>query len=203
MAAKALAAPPAILSTDTTLAVTLLDPGKLFRVSGFVAGEPHFGATGGNRFDAPGCLRGQPEYQSCYLGLALDVAIAESLLHDALPFDGAYPVAGSTLLNRYVHRFTGTQLRLPGLHGALLKRMAGHADLAGTTDYSLTQSWALAVFNNPFAFDGFVYMSRHLNTGKAMLFDRAAARLTATRPRPLLYVKGFAAAARAFNIVPA
>jgi len=90
------------------------------------------------------------------------------------------------------------------LHGALLKRMAGHADLAGTTDYSLTQSWALAVFNNPPVFDGFVYMSRHQNTGKAaMLFDRAAPRLTAVRPLPLLCVKGFAAAARAFGIVPA
>lgn len=40
-----------------------------------------------------------------------------------------------------------------------------------------TRQWSLAVFNNPLAFYGFVYMSRHFNTGRAaVVFNRAVAR---------------------------
>ncbi len=205
MGAKPLGGPPALLSADATLPVSEIDPAQLVRVSGFAAGEPYFGASGTNRFDAPGCIDGKPEYRSCYLGFALDVAIAESLLHDAVPVNGQFPIATSTLRQRYVHYFAGTTLRLLELTGPLLKRLDGHADLAGTTDYPLTQQWGLAVHQNPLQFDGFVYMSRHLNTGRAViLFDRAAGKLTAVpSAQELCHAPGFAAAAIAFGIAPA
>ncbi len=91
------------------------------------------------------------------------------------------------------------------LTGATLKRLSGHADLAGTATYAVTQQWSLAVFNNSLNFDSFVYMSRHLNTERALiLFDRAATRLRG-KPSPLALpdTPGFAAAAGAFNIVAA
>lgn len=182
-----------------------LAPKHLVRISQYPTGEPYFGCSGGNRFDAPGCLGGAPEFRSCYLGFSLEVAIAESLLHDEIPVNGEFRFSLAVLEQRFVHSFAGTSLRVLDLTGVMLKRMAGHADLAGTASYSITQQWSLAIFNNPLAFDGFVYMSRHLNTERAViLFDRAAAHLR-SKPSPLALpdTTGFAAAATAFNIIAA
>ncbi|MES2742106.1 MAG: RES family NAD+ phosphorylase [Pseudomonadota bacterium] len=175
------------------------------RISQYPAGEPYFGASGANRFDAPGCLARAPEFRSCYFGFSLEVAVAESLLHDELPVDGEFRFSMAALELRHVHRFSGSMLRLLDLTGTMLKRLSGHADLAGTATYALTQQWSLAVFRNPLNLDGFVYMSRHLNTERAViLFDRAATKIH-SKPSPLLLpdTPGFAAAAAAFNIVAA
>lgn len=182
-----------------------LYPRYLVRISQYPTGEPYFGCSGGNRFDAPGCLAGAPEFRSCYFGFSLGVAIAESLLHDEVPVNGEFRFSRAVLEQRYVHRFTGPALRVLDLTGAMLKRLSGHADLAGTAAYAVTQQWSLAVFNNPLNFDGFIYMSRHLNTERALiLFDRAAVRLRG-KPSPLKLpdTPGFAEAAAAFNIVAA
>ena len=200
MGTKALPAPPSILSTERFRA-SHLDPSRLVRISSYSGGEPFFGVSGVNRFDAPGALAGNAEFGACYLGQSLKVAIAESVLHDAEPVDGRYLVAPDSLLSRYAWRFSGTNLKLLALHGTLLKRLGGTAELSGTSDYMLTQSWAGAVFSNPAGYDGFSYMSRHVNSGKAVvLFDRAKSRLIAGRPIPLLNVPGFAAAARSLGI---
>lgn len=205
MPAVPLAPPPSGLATDDSLPVTRVLPRRLVRISQYPAGEPHFGASGANRFDAPGCLAGVPEFGSCYFGFSLEVAVAESLLHDEMPVDGEFRLSMATLGLRYVHRFSGSMLRLLDLTGATLKRLSGHADLAGTASYSITQQWSLAVFRNSLDFDGFVYMSRHLNTERAViLFDRAAAKVH-SKPSPTLlpYTPGFASAVAAFNIVAA
>lgn len=205
MPAVPLAPPPPGLATDDSLPVTRVLPRRLVRISQYPAGEPYFGASGSNRFDAPGCLAGAPEFRSCYFGFSLEVAVAESLLHDELPVDGEFRFSMAALELRHVHRFSGSMLRLLDLTGTTLKRLSGHADLAGTATYALTQQWSLAVFRNPLNFDGFVYMSRHLNTERAVvLFDRAATKVH-SKPSPLLLpdTPGFAAAAAAFNIVAA
>lgn len=179
MAAKRLTKPDQTLATDSTIPVVRMTIPELVRISGHQTGEPFFGASGGNRFDAPGWRTSSPEYQCCYLGLSFDVALAESLLHDAAPVRGAFSIAQSEIDRRWVHRFTGT-LNLMDLTGPLLKRMGGHAGLTGSGDYKLTQKWALAVFSNPQQVDGFLYMSRHLPTQQAVvLFDRAKAKLAA------------------------
>lgn len=200
MATRTLPDPPSILSTER-FPVTYLDPARLFRISSYASGEPYFGRSGANRFDAPGARAGAPEFGACYLGQTLAVAIAESLLHDAEPIEGRYVVAEDSLLSRYVWRFSGSNLKPLALHGPLLKRLGGTAELSGTGDYGLTQRWAGAVFANPANYDGFIYMSRHLNTGKAVvLFDRALARLIPGTPVRLVNAPGFGAAARALGI---
>jgi hypothetical protein len=199
--AKALGLPPPGLSVDR-LPWRTCSAERLIRVSSRNGGEPHFGRTGANRFDAPGCTTGHAEFSSCYLGLSLPVAIAESVLHDEIPIDGEFQIAQSMLDNQYVIRFKGAGLRLACLTGATLKRFGGNADLAGTTDYATTQQWSLSVHRNPGQFDGFIYMSRHLNTAQAVvLFDRANERIQMACATKLVATPGFARAAKKFHIV--
>lgn len=187
MAAAPLGPPPAMLTTSTRLATTMVDPAQLYRISRYSTGEPYFGRSGHDRFDAPDCKTGNAAYGTCYLGLSLQVAIAKTLLHDEEPINGEFELSLTELNRHFVNRFVGLPLRLLCLTGATLKRMAGHADLAGTVDYSLTQRWSQAVFDNPLKFDGFVYMSRHLNTdGAVVLFDRAASTIKMVSPSSAL-----------------
>lgn len=172
-----LRAPDKTLSISTDLDVVPLPVPELVRISGFATGEPYFGISGGNRFDAPGCLANSPEYATCYLGLSFDVAFAESLLHDAMPFKGRFRVASSEFDRRWVHRFVAS-LDLFDLTGYLLKTMGGHAGLSGTGSFKVTQKWAKAIFDNPRRVDGFIYISRHLpNSQAVVLFDRARSKL--------------------------
>lgn len=202
MITSALPLPPPSLATDRRLPVVKIAARQLFRISPFPDNEPFFGCTGANRFDAPGCVGGSPEFRTCYFGLSLEVAIAESLLHDEIAVDGTFHISTAAIERRYLHRFAGKALRVFALNGVNLKRLGGHAGLAGAEGYAVTQQWSLSVFQNPLIFDGFIYMSRHLNTGQAVvLFDRAAKQLHAKRsPASLLDLPGFAAAATAFNI---
>lgn len=182
MAVLRLRAPDKSLSNSTDLDVVSLPACELIRISSFASGEPFFGTSGGNRFDAPACLLKSPEYASCYLGLSFDVAFAESLLHDAVPTKGRFKIARSEFDRRWVHRFLA-RLDLFDLTGHLLKTMGGHAGLSGTGNYKVTQKWAKAAFDNPLQVDGFVYVSRHLPNGKAvLLFDRAKDKLRLSAP---------------------
>lgn len=174
---------------------------ELVRISGFASGEPFFGVSGGNRFDAPGCLVKAPEYSSCYLGLSFDVALAESLLHDVVPRKGLFRITKSEIERRWVHRFSA-KLQLFDLSGHLLKAMGGHIGLTGSSSYRLTQIWAKAVFDNPLQVDGFLYVSRHLPNGKAVvLFDRAKGKLSPTaKAQPLHHSSKLMDAVRNFRI---
>lgn len=186
----------------TRLSLKTITPERLIRISNYITGEPYFGHSGANRFDAPGCLSGTPEFATCYFGLSLPVAIAETVIHDEEPVCGRYCVATSELTYRRVLTFRGAKLRCANLTGEHLKKLGGHAGLAGTTDYPVTQQWSLAVFNNPGDFDGFVYMSRHVNTGMAViLFDRAKPKIRVAAVSSLMGTPGYAAAARKLGIV--
>jgi hypothetical protein len=201
LAVTRLRSPDKALSTSPHLPVVSLPVAELVRISGHKAGEPYFGTSGGNRFDAPGCKTGTAEYASCYLGLTFEVALAESLLHDAVPVKGKFPVAKSEIDRRWVHRFSA-DLRLFDLSGPLLKTMGGHVGLTGTGNYAVSQKWALAVFRNPLQVDGFIYVSRHLPNGCAVvLFDRAKAKLQPIgNPVSLDKAPGMVAAMTAFSI---
>lgn len=195
MIVRALQPPPPSLQTDAFPA-TAFSPAGLYRVSGHHTGEPYFGTSGANRFDAPA-----GQYGACYLGETMSVALAESVLHDEEPDKGVFKIPPSMLVNKYLLRFNGQPLRLLALMGALLKRLGGSADLAGTGDYGLTQQWALAVFHNPLDYDGILYMSRHLNNKRAVvLFDRAGNKINMRSAVPLISAPGFATAARTLGI---
>lgn len=133
------------------------------------------------------------------------MAIAESVLHDQIPINGAFRISPFSLDAFYLLRFKGTPLVLADLTGVALKKLGGNADLAGHDPlYRMAQQWALAVFQNPAMVDGFIYMSRHLNTDKAViLFNRAKPKISAKRPAKLIQASGFSAAAALFNIVAA
>ncbi len=205
MGASRLKPPPQELWTSATLPVVGLPKGEsLYRISDHATGEPYFSFGGSRRFDAPGCKAGRPEYGACYLGLSFDVALAESLLHDAMPVRGAFRIAKSEIDRRWVHRFNGN-LRLFDLTGHLLKLMGGHAGLAGASSYTLPQKWALAVYSNRLQVDGFLYMSRHFTNQKAVvIFDRARSKLIAVgHPIRLGAAPEMPNAVSLFNIVPA
>lgn len=124
MPAATLTLPHKALSTSAALPVTGLPVPELVRISSHQTGEPYFGASGGNRFDAPGWRNGNPEYGCCYLGLTFEVALAESLLHDAVPVEGEFPIATTEINRRWVHRFKG-DFRLLNLTGAPSQRPKG------------------------------------------------------------------------------
>ncbi len=205
MGTTRLTLPPAIVSTGPLRTVSI-NPSKLLRIGRHNTGEPYFAHWGSSRFDAPGCLSvpPKPEYDACYFGLSLPVAIAETILHDVVPVDGAFRLAPATLDAYYLIRFDGKTLTVADLTGPALKVLNGTADLAGHDNYHLTQQWALAVFQNPAQADGFLYMSRHLNSDKALiLFDRAKPKLRMKSAVALTRAPSFAAAAALFNIVAA
>jgi hypothetical protein len=191
--------PPAADFIHFKHAVTHLSPARLLRISRYCTGEPYFGMSGANRFDAP-----SPHslFKTCYLGRTLAVALAETVLHDEIPVQGRFDIAPSELRGRYVLEFEDDKLKLANLHGTALKRMGGHGDLSGTHDYTTTQQWSLGVFQNPAQFDGFIYMSRHLNSGQAVvLFDRAEHKMRLHRTTELTHFPGFAHAARRLGII--
>lgn len=159
--------------------------------------------TGSTRLDAVSNPP-NPQYAACYFGLSLTVAIAETVLRDQLPIDGEFRIAPATLDELYVLRFGGAELVLTNLTGVHLKRLSGNADLAGHSNYQITQQWGMAVHANPGSFDGFVYMSRHINSERAVvLFDRAADKVRmCPRPRKLVNTRGFRQAAEKFHLIP-
>lgn len=161
----------------TSLDETLLDPARLIRISAFDSGEPYFGSSRGNRFDSK-------LFQSAYCGLSLEVAIAETVLHDEVPIGGFFSVAPNAL-EKFVHTFRGDPLRLLDLTGPLLMRLGGNADLSGP-DYTVTQQWAEEIFKHSQRFDGFLYKSRLMVSGDAaLLFDRSEQKFRGARSTPL------------------
>ena len=101
------------------------------------------------------------------------VAVGESILHDLMPQDGAYKIAAEELLTTYVHEFDGPDLWLANLTGTHLNRLGGNGELSATPDYSIAQIWSGALYAHREGVDGFLYMSRLVNTEQAVvLFDR-------------------------------
>lgn len=83
-----------------------LTPSKLLRVSTYLSGEPYFGRSAANRFDDPTRTK-KSRFGTCYLGESLEVAIAETILHDEMPVKGHIDVAANELERRFCVRFAG------------------------------------------------------------------------------------------------
>ena len=126
---------------------------------------------------------------------SLEVAIAETLLHDELPEAGGFSIAVTEIEQRWLVRFKGTPpggpLKLADLTGAALKTLVGSGGISTLVPYDVPQRWAAALHAHPDAVDGLVYMSRHVNDERAVVvFDRAAARLGTPRYQPLAEARG-------------
>jgi hypothetical protein len=158
------------------LNVVSVSPSKLIRVSWHNTGEPHFGRTGTKRFDDKS-RPAKNRVGTCYLGMSLLVAFAESVLHDREPNNGAFEVPSADIDNRFAVSFSGPDLRLAVLAGPSLKLLGGSAQLTGTSQYKLPREWARAIVRHPDNVDGFIYVSRHINDDYAVvLFERDSAR---------------------------
>ena len=182
----------------TSINPTLLIPGELLRFSRYSKDEPFFGRSGANRFDD---YRKRKPFGTCYFGLTLNVAFAETVLHDEMPVRGGFDIAVQELENRYVVSFTGQPLRLLDLTGPTLKRLGIDPSLSTIIPYDLTQQWSVAVHQHKDQYDGFMYMSRHMNTEKAIvLFDRAEPKIKAVSYDPLPDYPGALQAAMNFKL---
>ncbi|MCA0242117.1 MAG: RES family NAD+ phosphorylase [Proteobacteria bacterium] len=169
--------PPRRLDRFAIRAVQLA-PAKLWRISRHPSGEPFFGRSASNRFDDPGRPQ-RRRFGTCYLGLSLEVAIAETVLHDEMPRNGRFEIAATELESRYCVRFAGgTPLVLADLTGAALKTLVGSSELSTIVPYDVPQRWSRALHRHPQRLDGLIYMSRHVNNQRAVvIFDRAAHKL--------------------------
>ncbi|MBC7601332.1 MAG: RES family NAD+ phosphorylase [Ramlibacter sp.] len=148
----------------------------LRRITSFKSGEPYFGRRNVYRFDDI-----KKAYGTCYCGLDL-TAVAETLLHDQLPENGVFDVACSQFTDKHIVRFTpaavGGMLTLADLTGYSLKRLGGDNSISSEYPYDTPQLWSMAVHAHPNRVDGIVFVSRQLNTKKAVVvFDRAGAKL--------------------------
>lgn len=185
------------------LDIEMVSPVLLYRVSNYDTGEPFFGRSAGCRFDDANRVVAK-RFGTCYLGLSLTVAFAESVLHDVEPTKGSFVIPEVEVARRFALNFTGPDLKLANLTGPALLALGGNAELSGTADYALSQRWAQAVAAHPDEVDGFLYMSRRVNDSLAVvLFERDSAsrpRLTMTTALPLAQHPDFAAAVRKLRV---
>ncbi|MBP0717805.1 RES family NAD+ phosphorylase [Burkholderia sp. AcTa6-5] len=185
---------------SATLVTHEVAPTALVRISRYATGEPYFGKSGGNRFDDP---RKRRRYGTRYFGFDLRCAFAETVLHDEVAdlVPGGFPLV-TTELDRYVLSFDGAPLTVAVLHGLPLKNLGGDGALSTIAPYDVPQQWSLAVHRHPRRVDGFLYMSRHLNTSEALvLFDRAEPKLSLGRAVPFRRHPDAARVLRDFNVL--
>lgn len=196
--------PPADTFASYDLEILSVEPERLFWISRHDSGEPYFGRSGLNRFDDPR-HDGNPErrYGTCYFGLSLACAFAETVLHDRVARHGRFDVP-LTELARHVLRFSGRPLRLADMTGVHLKRLGGDGSLSTMMPYQIPQAWSLAIHQHPAKVDGFLYMSRHLNDERAVVvFQRAKRRFgRVVVSSPLLAEEGLPSILKQFRVCP-
>ena len=133
------------------------------------ATEPYWSA-GVYRFDDP-----QPgrigEFGTCYTAGSIEVAFAESVIHEPGRFvAGAHEVPAIELTERSVVRYRCERrktLVLADLTGAALKSLGLNNDISASNDYRVSQAWAQAIHDASSRWDGIRYVSRQMNKGFA------------------------------------
>jgi hypothetical protein len=182
--------PPPRSFAKVPLSIIVQDPAALVRVTRFPDGEPFFGKNGANRFDDYRRPK-RERFGTCYLGLGILVAFAETVLHDEIAVNGRFEVALSRLADHYAVEFSGRPLRIADCTGVALKRMDADGALSTEMPYDMPQRWSVALHGHPARIDGFRYVSRHVNDSMAVvLFDRVRPALGIEREVPLLDYPG-------------
>jgi hypothetical protein len=149
---------------------------SLVRLSRYPATEPYW-SSGVYRFDDPDPGRAG-EFGTCYTAGSIEVAFAESVIHESGRFvDGAYEVPSAELTERSVVRFMCDRrktLVLADLTGAALKVAGLNNDISALADYSVSQAWAQAIHDADPRWQGIRYVSRQMNKGFAYaIFERS------------------------------
>ena len=123
---------------DIPLHVMKVSVTSLKRIGRRASGEPYFGKHAAYRFDDP-----LEHFGSCYCGLHLSTAIAETVLHDEVSEKGVFRIRQEEIDTRYLVTFAaGSELGMlkpADLTGASLKRLGGDNSLSAEYPYDVTQ----------------------------------------------------------------
>jgi hypothetical protein len=170
---------PELGSFEDLLRPTRIEVASLVRLSRYPATEP-FWSAGASRFDDPD-PDGADAFGTCYTASTLEVAFAESVIHECGRFvGGSYEVPAAELTERSVVRFAGERrktLVLADLTGAALKALGLNNDISASADYTTSQAWAQAIHGASSRWDGIRYVSRQMNKGFAYaIFERSGLR---------------------------
>jgi len=121
---------------------------KLKRIGRHDSGEPYFGKWASSRFDSP-----DKKYGTLYCGQTLDAAMAETILHDEIPVDGAFPIRAEEFEKRFLVTYDGAtgqgDLRMADLTGASLKRLGVTTTFLPRRPTPLPRSGALQFMHIP------------------------------------------------------
>ena len=166
-------------SFEDLLRPTRIEVASLVRLSRHPATEPYWSA-GVYRFDDPD-PGGAGPFGTCYTASSIEVAFAESVIHECGRFvGGSYEVPAAELIERSVVRFTcgrRKSLVLADLTGAALKALGLNNDISASTDYAASQSWARAIHSASARWGGIRYVSRQMSKGFAyVIYERSGLR---------------------------
>lgn len=128
-----------------------IEVASLVRLSRHHATEPYWSA-GIYRFDDPD-PDGTGAFGTCYTASTIEVAFADSVIHECGRFvGGSYKVPATELTKRSVAWFAcegRKTLVLADLTGAALKAMGLNNDISASADYRTSQAWAQAIHGSP------------------------------------------------------
>ena len=163
-------------SFEDLLRPTRIEVASLVRLSRHPATEPYWSA-GVYRFDDPD-PGGAGPFGTCYTANTIEVAFAESVIHECGRFvGGSYEVPVAELTERSIVRFACDRrksLVLADLTGAALKALGLNNDISASADYTASQAWARAIHGASPRWDGIRYVSRQMNKGFAYaIFERS------------------------------
>ena len=149
------------------------------RLSRQPATEPYW-STGVYRFDDPD-RGGAVALGTCYTASTIEVAFAESVIHECGRFvGGTYEVPAAELTERSIVRFACARrktLVLADLTGAALKALGLNNDISASADYTASQAWARSIHGASPRWEGIRYVSRQMNKGFAYaIFERSGLR---------------------------
>ena len=155
-----------------------VEASKLVRVTGHPRGEPYFGRTGRNRFDAPVPT---PAFGVTYCAPTLPTAFAESVLHIDKRFytkRNCWVVSRTAVIDTSwvvnLQRPHAPKLRLFPLCGDLLTTMNIGNIVSAGRDYRATREIAAVIHNDDTTADGILYVSNRHNLHLAVaLFERS------------------------------
>lgn len=161
------------------LHLTTLSAHRLLRLSRSPSSEPWWGKSKSYRFDDPA-----QQFGVTYVALTLDVAFAETVLHQkGLFVDNHWVVDTARITERYVIGYVHPHaklLRIADLTGARLKALGLNNDICAADDYAGSMALSSAIYHQMPASDGILYVSRQVNTGLAVaLFERSGVRSAA------------------------
>ena len=110
----------------------------LVRGTRYSSGEPHFGSDAAHRIEDPRRIA-KRRFGTCYLGLGLESAFAESVLLDEVPTVGHFWVPPEALTSRFGATFKGPTLRFANMTGPELRRSGVGLELTTEMPYATPQ----------------------------------------------------------------